>query len=315
LANETNIESVTPSLPEASLAPASNTAFQVVDALEGSAVIVPSARFLNSATYQRVGSDLIATGPDNSRLVIQDYFATDNPPNLMTPDGRQVITPELLEPFIVSETPGQYAQAGAAPGAAAQPIGTISEVKGTVFAVRADGTRVQLAQGDPVYQGDVVETGKDGAVKMLFVDKTTFALGDDARLSLDELVFNPATLEGQSQFSILKGVFVFASGQIAKTDNTKMTVVTPVATIGIRGTQVSGNVTDDGLQVTVLDGSVSVSSNGGSVTLDNQGETTTISDINQPPTQTFTLTQQEYQQVYSNVVGVSSGTNLAGSGN
>ena len=37
-------------------------------------------------------------------------------------------------------------------------------------------------------------------------------------LALDQLVFNPDTQAGTAQFSVLKGVFIFASGQIAKTD-------------------------------------------------------------------------------------------------
>jgi hypothetical protein len=285
----------------------------VIDAADVEVVYLPTKSFLTDATYQKVNGDLIATGPDGTRVVIRGYYDDPTPPELSSPDGSFVLSPQLLESFTLSQTPGQYAQAGPA-AAPAQPIGIVAELKGTVFAVRADGTKVQLNQGDSVYQGDIIETGKDGAVKMLFVDKTTFALGDEARLALDELVFNPATQEGQSQFSILKGVFVFASGQIAKADHTKMTVVTPVATIGIRGTEASGNVGDDGLQVTVLDGTIEVTNSAGSTTLGSLGETTTVGGNKTAPTQTFTLTPQEYQQVYANVVNVSSGTNLSNTG-
>ncbi|MEK9670883.1 MAG: hypothetical protein VW268_00080 [Rhodospirillaceae bacterium] len=38
--------------------------------------------------------------------------------------------------------------------------------------------------------------------------------------------------------SVVKGVFSFVSGQVAKTDPDAMKIDTPVATIGIRGTQV-----------------------------------------------------------------------------
>ena len=120
--------------------------------------------------------------------------------------------------------------------------------------------RTALNAGDPVFQGDVVETGDGAAINLLFVDETTFALGDQARLALDEMVYNPASKQGSSAFSILKGVFVFTSGQIAQTDNTKMTVTTPVATIGIRGTKVAGEVAPPGQEsrFTVIDGEIAV---------------------------------------------------------
>jgi Ca2+-binding RTX toxin-like protein len=282
----------------------------VADGLAGEAVRALTKGFLADATYQQVNADLVVTGPDGVQLIVQDYFNAATPPDLVSPDGNQVFSPQLVESFTLSMAPGQYAQAGTV--AKAQPIGTVAEVKGTVFAIRADGTKVQLNQGDPVYQGDVIESGDDGAIKMLFVDKTTFALGDDARLSLDELVYNPATQEGQSQFSILKGVFVFASGQIAKTDNTQMTVLTPVATIGIRGTEVSGKVSESGAQITVISGTVTVSTNGGTTTLGAYGATTTVTNINDAPSTPFTLNSTEMTQLYSSVTSVSSGTGLGG---
>ena len=56
----------------------------------------------------------------------------------------------------------------------------------------------------------------------------------------------PATQEGSGGLSILQGVFTFVSGQVAKTDPDAMTLDTPVATIGIRGTQVGIDVDPEG---------------------------------------------------------------------
>ena len=129
----------------------------------------------------------------------------------------------------------------------------------------------------------------------------------DARLALDELAFNPESLSGSAQFSVLKGVFIFSSGQIAKTDNTDMTVSTPVATIGIRGTEVAGRVDDQGgSQFTVIDGIIEVTTQAGSVTLDSQGETTRVTDSGTPPSPAFVLTPAEYGETYNDVAGVAS---------
>ena len=106
-------------------------------------------------------------------------------------------------------------------------------------AIRADGTRVELEPGSPVYQGDVLQTETGGAIEITFIDDTAFTIGEEGRMVLDELVFDPETNEGSSSFSVVQGVFSFVSGAIAKTGSDAMTVRTPVATIGIRGTQVA----------------------------------------------------------------------------
>ena len=96
---------------------------------------------------------------------------------------------------------------------------------------------VALAVDDPVFQGDVLVTDAGGAVGLVFNDNTTFALGENARMVLDELVFDPDGGEGSSLFSVVEGAFVFVSGEIAANNPEEMVVRTPVATIGIRGTK------------------------------------------------------------------------------
>ena len=80
---------------------------------------------------------------------------------------------------------------------------------------------------------------RGGALAVTFVDDSTFTVGENARMVLDELVYDPGTKTGTSAFSVVQGVFSFVSGQIAKTGSDSMQVRTPVATIGIRGTEVA----------------------------------------------------------------------------
>ena len=39
---------------------------------------------------------------------------------------------------------------------------------------------------------------------------------------LDELIFDPTSLEGSSSFSVIQGVYVFVSGEIAANNPDKM---------------------------------------------------------------------------------------------
>ena len=63
---------------------------------------------------------------------------------------------------------------------------------------------------------------------------------------LNELIFDPTSLEGSTTFSVVQGVFVFVSGEIAAHNPDEMVIRTPVATLGIRGTKVGGRAATEG---------------------------------------------------------------------
>ena len=146
----------------------------VFEATAGAPVVLPDGQFLTDASYLQQGDDLVLIGPDGATVVVRGYFLLDNPPDLISPDGGRM-TAAMVDSFTPPESAGQYAEVGNQLAQAAQPIGQVSDVTGQAFAVRADGTRVALNAGDPVFQGDVVETGDGAAINLLFVDETTFA--------------------------------------------------------------------------------------------------------------------------------------------
>src|SRR5512133_1841165 len=69
-----------------------------------------------------------------------------------------------------------------------QVIGNIQTAKGCCTLRRASGIAVEVTAGDPVCQGDVIETAADGRVGIRFVDGTVFNLFPDTRLALNEFV-------------------------------------------------------------------------------------------------------------------------------
>ena len=136
--------------------------------------------------------------------------------------------------------------------ALASAIGKIMSVSGTVTVERASAAVVQanvassaqVKEGDLVYRGDVVATGPDGKVSLVFADGTAFNVSSSARMELNEFVYTPDGKSNTSLFSLLKGTFTFVAGKIAKTGN--MRLDTPVATMGIRGTTPHVVVSEDG---------------------------------------------------------------------
>ncbi|MEE8189919.1 MAG: FecR family protein, partial [Kiloniellales bacterium] len=217
-------------------------------------MLLPGGGFAFHADYAHEGADLVITGADGAKVVIVDYFAAGEPADLMTLDGH-LLPGDLVESLAGPRAPGQYAQESQTADfpAAATEIGTVEEVQGTVTATGADGLKLPLSAGSSVFQGDVLETPSDGAVNIVFIDGTTFSLGGDAKMVLDELIYDASSDTGSSLMSVVTGTFVFITGQVAKTGPDAMQVRTPSGTIGIRGTKVGCNLeVADGQTICVL---------------------------------------------------------------
>ena len=134
-----------------------------------------------------------------------------------------------------------------------KPIGKVVLATGSVSIERAsamvvqanvDGQTGQTKVGDLVYQGDVVKTGADGRVGINFADGSSFNLSSNARMALDEFVYDPNGKSNSTLFSLTNGTMTFVAGSVAKTGDMK--VDTPVATMGIRGTTPHVEISNDG---------------------------------------------------------------------
>ncbi|MDN4999504.1 FecR family protein [Bradyrhizobium sp. WYCCWR 12677] len=136
---------------------------------------------------------------------------------------------------------------------ASKPIGKVVAVTGSVSIEHAGAVVVQAKLGEPaaqartgdvVYLRDVVLTGADSRVSINFSDGSSFNLSSNARMALDEYVYEPDGRSNATFFNLARGTATFVAGKIAKTGDMK--VDTPVATMGIRGTTPHIEISDDG---------------------------------------------------------------------
>ena len=124
-------------------------------------------------------------------------------------------------------------------------IGTLEVVHAPATAQGPSGTRT-LHKGDAVFQGDVVVTGKGGAVEVRFPDGTILSQGPNSKVSLDTYVYNPDQGTGQVAFKMVQGTFRSVTGKIVEKSPEKFALSSPLATIGIRGTTTGHNVPPPG---------------------------------------------------------------------
>src|SRR5262245_16355201 len=133
------------------------------------------------------------------------------------------------------------------------PIGKVVSATGAV-SIEHDAAVVVQAKlpanaslakvGDLVYQGDTVSTGAAGTVGIIFTDDTAFNVATNARMVLNEFVYDTKGKPNSLFFSLTKGAFTLIAGKIAKTGDMKIN--TPVATMGIRGTTPRVEIAEDG---------------------------------------------------------------------
>jgi hypothetical protein len=166
---------------------------------------------------------------------------------------------------------------GASGAWAADPVGDVTLVRHEASA-RADGVARSLAKADPVNAGEILSTGKDSRLEVLMGDGAVLTLGEAASLVVDDFTM---TTEGTSgALSLFTGAFLLVGGDKS---HDGMTIKTPVATIGIRGTTVWGGRLDGEFGVLVAEGTVTVTTDGGTVVLDEPGEGTTITSRSEAP--------------------------------
>jgi len=117
----------------------------------------------------------------------------------------------------------------------ADAIGLVETLAGNATATRANRKIAPLKVGNSIYSGDTVQTGANSRLGITFVDGTVFSLSANAKMVINDLVYNSSSGSNKMLVGLLKGGFVFLAGNIAGSGT--MEIDTPMALLGIRGTQ------------------------------------------------------------------------------
>lgn len=239
---------------------ADRTAVAIHDGPSGPTGVIPDAHLLFTGHFEHAGADLILRGDHGRVVVVHDYFASDHRPLLLSPEGA-ALSPEVVAALAGPLAPGEYAQATPTPSGA-EAVGRVVKIDGDATIVR-NGVAVTLHVGDAILKGDVLRTGS-GTLGVTFNDGSTVNLTPNARLVVNEFVYDAHSSNNSEILHLVQGSLTFISGHVAHQGH--MQINTPVATLGIRGTV--GGVTE------ANDGTVSfyvAESATGAVLTDRQG--------------------------------------------
>lgn len=275
-------------------------------AAEGKPVKLPAGEQVSNAEFLRDGQDLFLMMPDGHAVKIEGYF--DHTPDIVTAGGAQ-LTPQLVQSFLPPSHPNEYAEKGEKTASdAPTPVGKITEVTGEAVVIRG-GEKIEAKVGVEIFQGDVIQTAEKGGVNILFVDNTTFAISQNAKLAIDQFVFNAESQEGSSFFSMLQGMFVYTSGLIGKEDPGNVGINTPVGSIGIRGTVVAGNIVPgETSTITVVDGAIVITNAGGTLEMGDSFDTATLTSYEAAPAGSGQMSADSFTSTYNSLAPVAADT-------
>jgi hypothetical protein len=167
------------------------------------------------------------------------------------------------------------------PAGAASAIGAVSRIQGECTASLNDVLDA-LSLNSEVFLNQEISTGVGARLELTLSDQTKLTLGERAKLRLDSFVYAPA-MEGAHMRAAVTGAFRFVSGRLGKLASADVAIATPVATIGVRGTDFWGGPVDNQFGVFLIEGSVTVSNPAGAVVLDQSGQGTNIAQPGAAP--------------------------------
>ena len=136
------------------------------------------------------------------------------------------------------------ATAGVSWAAETLPIAQIKKVTGQAAVLRS-GDRRPARVGDMLFVKDVIETGPDGGIGIIFIDNTVFSAGPSSQIALDEFQFDSNDFRGAMLADMRQGTLAVVSGDIARSTPGTMKLRTPTAILGVRGTTFAVQVYGD----------------------------------------------------------------------
>ncbi|MES3006538.1 MAG: FecR family protein [Pseudomonadota bacterium] len=182
----------------------------------------------------------------------------------MTSDFRVKISAfdkRTLRPLAVAAL--LFAQAAFAQGAIADEIkpgvGTVGLVLGKAYLESADNSRERIRAGTRISVSDRIVTEANGHVHIQFDDEAMVSVRPDSLLEIERYDYNAASPEQSSiKLNLVEGVTRSISGNGARAARERFRLNTPIAAIGVRGTDFVVSATGESVRALVNEGAIVV---------------------------------------------------------
>ncbi len=154
-------------------------------------------------------------------------------------------------------------------------IGVVRLVLGKAYLHAPNQTRQLIQVGMDIRAGDEIFTEANGHVYILFVDAAMVSVRPGSLLQIQRYDFNARRPELSSvKFNLVEGVTRAISGEAAKAAGERFRLNTPIAAIGVRGTDFSVSATPETVRARVNEGIIVLAPFSSECTIDSFGPCT-----------------------------------------
>jgi hypothetical protein len=121
----------------------------------------------------------------------------------------------------------------------AEVVGRLTQVEGRVELLKGGKLPATEAKAqDGVEPGDVLRTKSLSRAQITFLDNTTVTISPEARIAIEEYMFDPAKGKRSAVMQLFQGLAHFVVTQVYKVQEPDFIVKTHTAAMGVRGTDV-----------------------------------------------------------------------------
>ncbi len=152
------------------------------------------------------------------------------------------------------------ANGAAASGDIAVPVvGEITFSLGKAYISAANGSSTVAARGMPIHAGDVIETSSGGHVHVRFIDNALMSVRPSSTLEIVRYDYNAQNPQNSAvKLNLIEGVSRAVSGDAAKQARQNFRMNTPIAAIGVRGTDFAVSANAQAVRAIVNEGAIIV---------------------------------------------------------
>ena len=137
----------------------------------------------------------------------------------------------------------------------ASAIGRVAMAVGDGQRITQGGTE-SLRVGMRLYEGDRIHTGSDAFVILVFSDEGRLSVRSGTELHIRRYRIDPLGVNHDISLELIKGAVRQISGNASRLHPESYRLNTPVAAIGVRGTDFLARATDSGLETLVQEGRI-----------------------------------------------------------
>lgn len=140
-------------------------------------------------------------------------------------------------------------------------IGTIMSIKGSADVKREHNVSLAASSGMELLKGDEIITHNKSRVQVMLQDDTVVTIGQNSSFGFEDFAFD-GTKNSKLSMKATRGFFRSVTGKLGKVAPERFKVKTASATIGIRGTDFSGNIIGEAQTFVCYSGAISVEFDG-----------------------------------------------------